>query len=102
MTNKIVCAPAVVPLRVPVVALTDALDYLLCGYSIASRAVTSRVRLRGYILYPLRENYLLCEYLSLFAIRKALLSLAPIPRGFHRPSSGADVTLIAICFPVYP
>lgn len=31
--DKIVCAPAVVPLRVPVVALTDALDYLLCGYN---------------------------------------------------------------------
>ena len=78
--DKIVCAPAVVPLRVPVVALTDALDYYVVTIGSKSqlhlRADLARSSARLYLvsltgeLSTLRISILI-RYKEGFAVARA-------------------------------
>lgn len=82
-----------VPLRVPMCTLTEH----------CSRAVDSTLSsAESYTCIPEGRISKLCKHLSLLALGWAVLTIVPIPTGLLRPSEGADVTLIATGFPVYP
>ena len=68
-----------------------------------SRAVDSTLSTaESYTCIPEGRISKLCDALTCTASRWALLTIVPIPTGLLRPSGGADVTLIAFRFPVYP
>lgn len=63
---------------------------LACSGVYAYRALLKGCGLHAVVcgviyLYPRRGNYILCECLTSFASRWALLTIVPIPTGLHRP-----------------
>ena len=95
--KKLLCRRRCVPLRVPMCTLTDAtLWFILCfsncikgcclARSTARLSCRRRVRIHSVNpTYQLLNHYILCECLTSFASRWALLTIVPIPTGLHRP-----------------
>ena len=94
MRKNLLCRWCCVPLRVPTRTLTNKTENWKpisshlspFPFHLTSRAVDSTLSsAESYTCIPNGENYILCECLTSFASRWALLTIVPIPTGLHRP-----------------